>query len=65
MPKDGAPEIVDARRRCESVQRMNWLSMNMGFTVNDKALMDKLAKDKKVDFEFKQEGRDYVVTSVK
>jgi len=29
------------------------------------ALMDKLAKDKKVDFEFKQEGGDYVVTSVK
>ena len=47
------------------VQSMNWPSMTMAFTVKDKALMGKLAKDKKVDFEFKQEGRDYVVTSVK
>ena len=49
----------------EPVQSMNWPAMTMAFTVKDKALMDKLAKDKKVDFEFKQEGRDYVVTSVK
>ena len=26
---------------------------------------DQLAKDKKVDFEFKQQGKDYVITSVK
>ena len=31
----------------------------------DKALPESLGKDKKVDFEFKQEGRDYVVTAVK
>jgi Cu/Ag efflux protein CusF len=49
----------------EPVLSMNWPSMTMAFKVKDKALMDKLAKDKKVDFEFKQEGRDYVVTSVK
>lgn len=49
----------------EPVQSMNWPSMTMAFTVKDKALMAKLAKDKKVDFEFKQEGRDYVVTAVK
>jgi Cu/Ag efflux protein CusF len=39
--------------------------MNMKFTVKDKAVLDKLPKDKKVDFEFKQEGKDYVITSVK
>ena len=47
------------------VATINWPSMTMAFTVKDKALMDKLAKDKKVDFEFRQEGKDYVVTSVK
>jgi len=47
------------------VASMNWPSMTMAFTVKDKALMDKLAKGKEVDFEFRQEGRDYVVTGVK
>jgi Cu/Ag efflux protein CusF len=36
----------------EPVPSMNWPSMSMAFTVKDKALRDKLAKDKKVDFEF-------------
>lgn len=49
----------------EPVQSMNWPTMTMAFTVKDKALMDKLGKDKKVDFEFVQEGKDYVVTSVR
>lgn len=48
-----------------AVPSLNWPAMTMPFTVKDKALMDKLAKDRKVDFEFRQEGRDYVVTSVK
>ena len=47
------------------VPTINWPSMTMAFKVKDKALMDKLGKDKKVDFEFKQEGNDYVVTAVK
>ena len=47
------------------VSTMNWPSMTMAFKVKDKALMDKLAKDRKVDFEFKQEGSDYVITAVK
>jgi len=49
----------------EPVRTLNWPGMTMAFIVKDKALMEKLAKDKKVDFEFRQEGRDYVVTSVK
>jgi Cu(I)/Ag(I) efflux system protein CusF len=44
---------------------MKWPAMTMAFTVKDKALMDKLAKDRKVDFEFEQQGREHVVTSVK
>jgi Cu(I)/Ag(I) efflux system periplasmic protein CusF len=49
----------------EPVPSMNWPAMTMSFKVKDKALMEKLAKDKKVDFEFAQQGRDYVVTGVK
>jgi Cu(I)/Ag(I) efflux system protein CusF len=49
----------------EPVASMNWPAMTMSFKVKDKALMDKLAKDRKVDFEFVQQGRDYVVTGVK
>ena len=47
------------------VPSINWPSMSMAFKVKDKALMDKLTKDKKVDFQFIQEGNDYVVTAVK
>ena len=46
------------------VQSMSWPAMSMTFNVKQKSLLDKLAKDKKVDFEFVQEGRDYVVTGV-
>jgi Cu(I)/Ag(I) efflux system protein CusF len=47
------------------VQSMKWPAMTMTFKVNEKAMLDQLAKDKKVDFEFKQQGKDYVITSVK
>ena len=47
------------------VKSLGWPAMTMGFVVKDKRLFDKLAADKKVDFEFTQQGSDYVVTSVK
>jgi len=49
----------------EPVPSMNWPAMTMAFKVKDKDLMQKLKKDQKIDFEFVQEGRDYVVTAVK
>jgi Cu(I)/Ag(I) efflux system protein CusF len=49
----------------DPVASLNWPSMSMGFIVKDKALLEKLKKDQKVDFEFVQQGKDYVVTSVK
>jgi Cu/Ag efflux protein CusF len=49
----------------DPVQSMKWPGMTMGFKVKDKALLEKLPKDKKVDFEFVQQGNDYVVTAVK
>jgi Cu/Ag efflux protein CusF len=39
--------------------------MTMGFAVKDKALLGKLAPEKKIEFEFVQQGSDYVITSVK
>ena len=51
--------------RHEPVQSLKWPGMTMAFKVKDKALLDKLPKDKKVDFEFVQQGKDYVVTAVK
>jgi len=47
------------------VKSLNWPSMTMGFKVGDKALFDKLAVGKAVDFEFMQADKGYVVTSVK
>jgi Cu(I)/Ag(I) efflux system periplasmic protein CusF len=49
----------------EPVPSLNWPTMTMSFKVKDKAVMDKIQKDQKVDFEFVQEGRDFVVTGVK
>jgi Cu(I)/Ag(I) efflux system protein CusF len=49
----------------DPVRSLGWPGMTMAFTVKDKAVLGKLAKDKKVDFEFKEEGKDYVITSVK
>jgi len=48
----------------EPVASLRWPAMTMRFTVKDKALFDKLVVDKKVDFEFKQQGKDYVLTAV-
>jgi len=47
------------------IKSMNWPAMNMTFAVKDKALLDKFSQDKKVEFEFVQQGSDYVIKSVK
>ena len=44
---------------------LNWPAMTMTFMVKDKALLEKLALDKKVEFEFVQQGKDNVITGVK
>lgn len=49
----------------DPVKSMNWPAMTMGFQVHDKMLFDKLAVGKKVDFEFVQGAKGYVVTAVK
>ena len=47
------------------IPTMKWPAMNMTFTVKDKALLDKFSQDKKVEFEFVQQGPDYVIVSAK
>ena len=49
----------------DPVKSLNWPAMNMGFQVKDKALLDKLQPGKKIEFEFMQQGKDYVITTVK
>lgn len=48
----------------EPVASLNWPSMTMGFKVKDSALLNKLTEGKRVDVEFVQEGKDYVIQSV-
>jgi Cu(I)/Ag(I) efflux system periplasmic protein CusF len=47
------------------VESLNWPPMTMNFIVKDKALLGKLSSGKKVEFEFVQQGRDYVIVSAK
>ena len=47
------------------IPSLKWPAMTMGFAVNDRALLGRLAPEKKIEFEFVQQGSDYVITSVK
>ena len=47
------------------VPALKWPAMTMKFKVTDKSLFDKLTVNKKIDFEFVEEGRAYIVTAVK
>ena len=47
------------------IPTMKWPAMNMTFTVKDKKMMERLAPEKKVEFQFVQRGSDYVITSIK
>jgi Cu(I)/Ag(I) efflux system protein CusF len=66
----GVVKSVDAAKSSvmlahDPVKSLKWPAMTMGFTVREKSLLDKLQPGKKVEFEFVQQGRDYVITSVK
>jgi Cu(I)/Ag(I) efflux system protein CusF len=47
------------------VKAANMPAMTMDFKVQDKAALGKLAEGKKVQFEFAEHGKDYVITRVK
>ena len=49
----------------EPVKSMSWPAMTMTFQVKDKAMLDKFSEGKKVEFEFEQRGKDYVITGAR
>jgi Cu(I)/Ag(I) efflux system protein CusF len=49
----------------DPIKSLNWPTMTMAFAVKDKAMLEALAKDKKVQFEFVQQGDQFVITSIK
>jgi Cu(I)/Ag(I) efflux system protein CusF len=59
-PKAGTATIAH-----EPVKELKWPAMTMPFKVQDKAALDKLGEGKKVEFEFEERGKDYVITRVK
>jgi Cu(I)/Ag(I) efflux system protein CusF len=66
----GVVKAVDAKAGMVTVAHgpvptLNWDAMTMDFKVKDKKLLDKFAQGKKVEFEFVEQGDDYVVTAVK
>lgn len=66
----GVVKSIDAKKGSATlahgpVHTLKWPSMTMSFAVKDKATLDKLQPGKKVEFEFAQQGKDHVITSVK
>lgn len=59
-PKSGLVTLAH-----DPVKSMNWPAITMGFQVQNKMLFDKLSVGKKVDFEFVQGSKGYVVTAVR
>jgi Cu(I)/Ag(I) efflux system protein CusF len=49
----------------DPIKSLNWPTMTMVFAVKDKAMLEKLAKGKKVEFEFVQRNQQFVITSIK
>lgn len=47
------------------VQSLNWPGMTMAFVVKDKSILDGVKPGQNIEFAFRQQGRDYVVTEVK
>jgi Cu(I)/Ag(I) efflux system periplasmic protein CusF len=59
-PKKGTVTLAH-----EPIQSMKWPSMTMTFKAQEAKMIEGLAPGKKVDFEFIQQGKDNVITSVK
>ena len=48
-----------------AIETIKWPAMTMSFKAKDKKLLDSLKPGQKVDFQFTQEGKAYIVTQVK
>ena len=49
----------------DAIASLNWPPMTMGFQVKDRGLLDKLAVNRKVRFDFRQDGANYLITAVR
>ena len=49
----------------EAVSSMNWPAMNMSFRAKDKKMLQAVKPGAKVEFDFEQHGKSYVITKVK
>jgi Cu(I)/Ag(I) efflux system protein CusF len=49
----------------EPIESLKWPGMTMAFKVKDPAALASVKPGQKVEFEFVQQGRDYVVTRLK
>jgi Cu(I)/Ag(I) efflux system periplasmic protein CusF len=49
----------------EPIPSLRWPAMTMKFIARDRKLLEQLAPGKKIEFEFVQQDRDYVLTRVK
>ena len=47
------------------VSSINWPAMSMGFKAKDKKALEGLKPGQKIEFDFVQQGKDYVITKVK
>ncbi len=48
-----------------AVETLKWPAMTMTFAVPDQGMLEKLPPGRKIDFQFVQHGKDYVITGVK
>jgi len=66
----GVVKSVDAKTSTvmlahEPVASLKWPAMTMAFKADDPKLVEGLRTGQKVEFEFTQRGKDYVLTSIK
>lgn len=66
----GTVKSVDAAKGTISlahgpVASMNWPAMTMTFRAKDKKMVQDVKPGQKIEIEFQQQGRDYVITKVK
>ena len=48
-----------------AVKSLDWPAMSMTFAVKEKALLENLQPGRNIDFQFVQQGKDYIITGVK
>ena len=49
----------------EAVKSLDWPAMTMSFRVQDKTVLNELTPGRKIEFEFQQRGKDYVIVRAK